>query len=151
MAHRTPARGEIASVADPERLASRHPELYHSSSPEDFALVPEGEEPPHDSSMSDVALEALRTGLYPEPTQDEVPGEDQLLRAGDPDVDPLENELSGDEVSGASMPTPDQSEVDPIGRAYGLTNEDDGALVSAEDLMERRDTHRWDAEPLPPK
>jgi hypothetical protein len=128
-----------------------HPELYHASSPEDLALVPEGEEPPHDSSMSDVALEALRTGLYPEPTGDEIPGEDQVLRMGDPDVDPLSNELSGDEVSGASMPTPDQSDVDQIGRAYGLANEDDGALVSAEELAERRDAHRWEAEPLPPK
>lgn len=78
--------------------------------------------------------------------RNEIPGE-AVLRAGDPDVNLLENEYSGDEVPGGSMPTPDQNNVDDVGRAYGLTDEDSGVLVSTEELQARRDRHRWELDP----
>jgi hypothetical protein len=98
-----------------------------------------------------VEIEALQIRRSRSGQEPEVPGEDALLRAGDPDVDPLENLYSGDEQPGGSMPTPDQNTVDEVGRAAGLEDEDDGALRSAEELAERRDIHRWDNEPLSPK
>jgi hypothetical protein len=97
-------------------------------------------------------MEAMRTGMTvgdgPLPA---VPGEDERLQVGDPDVDPLENELSGDELPGGDMPTPDQSNVDEIGRAYGLTDQDSGSLVLGDDLLVRRDARRWASETPSPR
>lgn len=142
-------------VGDTTALADANPEAYQTQSPEDLLLDAEaqegGDEPVHNSSLTEVAAEALRTGLFPSAAQDEVPGDDRRLRAGDPDVDPLRNELSGEEMPGASAPTPDQDSVDDIGRVYGVAEEGDGALIATEELMERRDAHRWEAETLSPK
>ena len=41
-----------------------------------------------------------------------------------------------------STPTPDQNDVDAIGRAYGLQEEDTGRLQSAGEVLARRDRHR---------
>src|SRR5262249_24973275 len=77
-------------------------------------------EPIKGQSPTAVASEALRTGVSPYklPNTPGVPGE-MKLKGGDPDVDVLENEYSGEEMPGATTPTPDQSLVDAIGRAYG--------------------------------
>jgi hypothetical protein len=101
-------------------------------------------------SPTAVAAEALRTGVLPaaarrRPT--EIPREDEIIRVGDPDDDSLANEYVGDETPGGSAPTPDQSNVDEIGRAYGLQEEDTGALRSAEDVLSRRDRHRSELRP----
>jgi len=112
-------------------------------SPEEYALS--SGEPPHEESLTAVAVEAA-AGLPPILGSDEIPGEDALLRGGDPDVDPLNNEFVGEELPGGAMATPDQNDVDAIGRAYGLSEQGDGPLRSAEELLERRDAHRWDAE-----
>jgi Family of unknown function (DUF6335) len=48
----------------------------------------------------------------------------------------------GEETPGGSTPTPDQNNVDEIGRAYGLQDEDTGALRSGGEVLERRDRHR---------
>jgi hypothetical protein len=95
-----------------------------------------------------VAVEAAITGVplphLPGP-EDEIPGtESEKMRAGDPDVSPLLNEYSGEEVPGASTPTPDQNMVDDIGRAYGIEEEDTGALRTSAEILERRDRHRQD-------
>ncbi len=119
------------------------------ASPETVALS--DEEPPHQASLTEVEAEVLRTGLYPLPIEEEVPGQDEILRGGDPDVDPLENLYTGDEMPGGSMPTPDQNDVDSAGRIAGLSNADRGELYSAEEIIERRDEHRWENEPLSPK
>ncbi len=84
--------------------------------------------------------------LAPQAVRSEIPGEADL-RAGDPDVSLLDNEYSGEELPGGSMTTPDQNNVDDVGRAYGLTDEDSGALQSAEELQSRRDRHRWELDP----
>lgn len=129
---------------------SRSRSEYATNSPEELAsAAEEGREPRHQSSLTDIAAKAAQRGVVDSPlqgSQDEVPGE-AVFRAGDPDVDLLDNEYSGEEVPGGSMPTPDQNNVDDVGRAYGLTDEDSGALVSAEELLARRDRHRWELDP----
>jgi hypothetical protein len=87
----------------------------------------------------------LRTGLPPSrlarrPSQ--IPREDDPRRAGDPDDSGLLNESVGAEPPGGSPPTPDQNEVDAIGRAYGLQEEDNGALRSSAEVLARRDRRR---------
>lgn len=99
-------------------------------------------------SPTAVAAEALRTGVLP-PTsrkEAEIPNEDEIL-AGDPDDDTLANEYSGENTPGGSSPTPDQNDVDEIGRAYGLQDEDSGELHSGEEVLERRDRHRQELNP----
>jgi hypothetical protein len=97
-----------------------------------------------------VAAEALRTGVLPGsrgPRPDEIPGEADTIRVGDPDDGVLANEYVGDETPGGSSATPDQNVVDEIGRAYGLQEEDTGALRSGAEVLARRDRHRPELRP----
>ena len=104
-------------------------------------------EPKHLSSATAVAAEALRTGIVPNaisrrPADDAIPGEGERIRAGDPDDEALRNEYVGEETPGGSTPTPDQGNVDDIGRAYGVQDEDSGELRTSTEVMERRDQRR---------
>jgi hypothetical protein len=111
-------------------------------------LVAEGDEPPHHSSITDIMDRAAETGVSPLDAEDEaIPGDDDSLRAGDPDVDPLLNEYSGEEAPGGPNPTPDQNDVDAIGRLYGVSESDESELVLGEELIERRDRARWENDP----
>jgi hypothetical protein len=105
-------------------------------------------EQPHTDSPTAVAIEALQTGVLAGalPTRGpEIPGiEGQRMHVGDPDVSALQNEYSGEDTPGATSPTPDQNQVDEIGSAYGLQEEDTGSLHSAAEILERRDRHRED-------
>lgn len=89
-------------------------------------------------------MEALRTGLSPTPhaKPPAIPHEDETIRVGDPDDDSLQNEYSGEDTPGGSTPTPDQSNLDDIGRVYGLSEEDSGALQAGGEILQRRDRHR---------
>jgi hypothetical protein len=101
-------------------------------------------------SPTAVAAEALRTGVLPPGVRrrpDEIPREDETIRVGDPDDHSLANEYVGDETPGGTAPTPDQSNVDDIGRAYGLQEEDTGALRSGAEVLGRRDRHRSELRP----
>jgi hypothetical protein len=101
-------------------------------------------------SPTAVAAEALRTGLSPvdaDERQKKIPGEDETILVGDPDDDPLANEYVGEETPGGSSPTPDQSGIDEIGRAYGLQEEDSGSLRSGGEILSRRDRHRFELTP----
>jgi len=138
----------VKPVNNPEAYAEKYTQ-DHAASPEDYLTA--GAEPPHDSSLTEVAAEALRTGLYPTAAAEAVPGQDDILRVGDPDVDPLQNLYTGDELPGGSMPTPDQSGVEEISRAAGIEEADSGGLRAAEEIAERRDRRRWDQESLSPK
>jgi hypothetical protein len=71
-----------------------------------------------------------------------IPRKDETLLVGDPDDDSLANEYGGENTPGGSTPTPDQNNVDEIGRAYGLQDEDSGALRSAGEVLGGRDRHR---------
>ena len=68
-----------------------------------------------------------------------IPHEDETIRAGDPDDDSLANEYVGEDLPGGSTPTPDQCNVDEIGRAYGLQDEDNGSLRTSSEVLARRD------------
>ena len=114
------------------------------------ARTASGAEQPHLPSPTAIAAEALRTGivpLVPARRRDEIPREDERLRAGDPDDSGLANEYVGEEVPGGSAPTPDQNDVDEIGRAYGLQDEDGASLRSSEEVLARRDRHRPELQP----
>jgi len=102
-------------------------------------------------SPTAIAAEALRTGVLPATSgrrREAIP-RDEYMRVGDPDDSTLANEYVGEETPGGTSPTPDQNGVDEIGRAYGLQEEDNGALRSAAALLCRRD--RWRSELMPPR
>jgi hypothetical protein len=103
-----------------------------------------------DLSATAIAAEALRTGVLPATgrRREAIPG-DGAMQVGDPDDSMLANEYVGEETPGGSSPTPDQNDVDDIGRAYGLQEEDNGALRSGAEVLERRD--RWRSELMPPR
>src|SRR5437870_1834226 len=82
-----------------EEYAEKHIE-EHIASPEEMVIA--HGEPPHNASLTAVAAEALASGLYPVKKDEEVPGQDDILRAGDPDASALENLYSGEEMPGGS-------------------------------------------------
>jgi hypothetical protein len=111
---------------------------------------PERDEPHPLSTATAVAAETLRTGVFPlavAPYVEEIPGEGRTIQAGDPDDDALDNEYGGENLPGASAPTPDQNQVDDIGRAYGLSEEDNGPLHASAEILARRDRHRSELRP----
>ena len=102
----------------------------------------------HQASPTAVAAEALRSGVMPARQKaSRIPHEDETIRVGDPDDDSLANEYVGEDLPGGSTPTPDQSNVDEIGRAYGLQDEDNGSLRTSREVLERRDRHRSELQP----
>lgn len=102
----------------------------------------------HATSPTAVAAEAWRTGVLPAARpRAEIPHEGETIRVGDPDDGILANEYVGEETPGGSTPTPDQSNVDEIGRAYGLQEEDSGALRSGAEVLSRRDRRREELRP----
>ena len=100
-----------------------------------------------------VAAEALRTGVMPlvgrAVPRREIPRAGDTIRVGDPDDRALANEYVGEETPGGTAPTPDQNDVDAIGRAYGLQEEDAGVLRCASEILSRRDRRR--PELIPPR
>lgn len=54
--------------------------------------------------------------------------------------------VSGEEAVGGSVPTPDQDVVDELGKAVGLTYEDDEPLNSDKKVLDR-DRNRWELNP----
>lgn len=110
--------------------------------------VSTGHELPHHVSITSVMDDAMESGVSPLATPDEeIPGQDDALRAGDPDVDPLLIAYSGDEAAGGSNASPDNNDVDAIGRLYGLAEADEHDLVLGDDLIAPRDRDRWENNP----
>jgi len=71
---------------------------------------------------------------------------DPVVTGGDLDANFESAQFSGDEAAVSSMPTPDQNDVDNIGRAMGVTYEENEELKAGE--KERsRDKHRWELDP----
>jgi hypothetical protein len=109
-----------------------------------------GSEPErHGLSGTAVAAEALRTGVLVQGLRrrEAIPHEDERIRVGDPDDDSLSNEYVGEDLPGGSTPTPDQSNVDDIGRAYGLQDEDNGSLRTSSEVLALRDRRRPELSP----
>jgi hypothetical protein len=115
---------------------------------QEFAITP---------SPTAVAAEAQLTGVIPleaqhrHPDDQEIPGEDEMLRVGDPDDRPTDNAFVGDETPGGDTPTPDQNQVDDIGRAYGVQEEDSGELRTSSEILDGRDQRRSYLEVPEPK
>lgn len=61
------------------------------------------------------------------------------------DVDAAWDQDSGEESVGGSSPTPDQDRVDDLGRAAGVTYQDEQPL--ALDKTDARDDERWELDP----
>jgi hypothetical protein len=68
------------------------------------------------------------------------------VSGGDPDVDLEDAYFTGEEAPGGDNPTPDQDVVDDIGKALGVTYNDNEELKGADKLVER-DKHRWELDP----
>ena len=74
------------------------------------------------------------------------PVADPTISGGDLDAQWESAQFSGDESAVSSMPTPEQNVVDDIGRAMGVTYDDNEELKFGE--KERsRDTRRWELDP----
>ncbi|MFN7945321.1 MAG: DUF6335 family protein [Blastocatellia bacterium] len=66
------------------------------------------------------------------------------LTAGDIDADWQGAEDSGEETPGGDVPTPDQDNIDELGRAVGLEFQDNQELETHDEVLARRDRHRWE-------
>jgi Family of unknown function (DUF6335) len=66
------------------------------------------------------------------------------LTAGDVDARWQEAEDSGAETPGGHVATPDQDNVDEIGRAVGMEFQDNQELCAPEEILSRRDRRRWE-------
>lgn len=66
------------------------------------------------------------------------------LSANDLDASWQEAEDSGEETVGGHAPTPDQDIVDEIGRALGIEFQDNQPLRTHDEVLAKRDRHRWE-------
>jgi hypothetical protein len=69
-----------------------------------------------------------------------------VMTGGDVDADWEDAYAVGDEAPGGDNPTPDQDRVDDIGKALGVTY-DDNEELKASDKIADRDKHRWELDP----
>jgi hypothetical protein len=66
--------------------------------------------------------------------------------AGDPDAMDYQSKVVGEEAIGGTTPTPDQSNVDDIAAAVGISTQPEHPVgVKAE--LDRRDAHRFELDP----
>ena len=68
------------------------------------------------------------------------------MTGGDVDANWEDAYAVGDEAPGGDNPTPDQDRVDDIGKALGVTYEDNEELKASDKIAER-DRHRWELDP----
>jgi hypothetical protein len=71
---------------------------------------------------------------------------DPSITSGDVDAQWEGAQFSGDESAVSSMPTPEQNDVDNLGRAMGVTYNDNEELKAGEKERER-DKKRWELDP----
>jgi hypothetical protein len=118
--------------------------------PRSLRPAPARRAPRSAKSLTALMADALRRGTAGRSGRrevDEIPHEGAAMRCGDPDEHALGNEYVGDDLPGGSTPTPDQNRVDDIGRAYGVQDEDAGALRTSHELLARRDRRRAELDP----
>jgi hypothetical protein len=68
------------------------------------------------------------------------------LTGGDVDADWENAYFSGDEAPGGDNLTPDQENVEDMGKALGVEYQDNEELQGSEKVIER-DVHRWELDP----
>ena len=110
------------------------------------------------SDLPQAITESLGTGVALEPGL-EIGGrtmQDRMeqhtsaspeLTGGDIDARWDQAEAVGDEAVGGTVPTPDQSIVEELGAAVGL-DYDDGVSLQTNDILEGRDSQRWELDPM---
>jgi GAF domain-containing protein len=76
----------------------------------------------------------------------ELNAADPTLTGGDIDANYEQAYAVGDEAVGGTVATPDQDIVDELGAAVGMELRD-REYVHAEEIMNRRDDHRWELDP----
>jgi hypothetical protein len=86
-----------------------------------------------------------RRGLL-DKLRENAPAESPTVSGGDVDAAWDQSDASGEETVGGSNPTPDQDIVEDLGKAVGLTYQDNEPLDPDEKVAER-DRHRWELEP----
>lgn len=108
-----------------------------------------------DEEVSDEFEDSSKQGInvrknYPRHIEEDTTSKflpDAKIVAGqDPDSDLIEASMSGDSSVIGGNPTPDQADVDIIGRAVGLEYNDNEELNTL-DKVESRDVWRWELEP----
>jgi len=106
-------------------------------------------EAPSADSLTALTVDALRAGVVFSNRTIKPPSipHDAEILCGDPDDTQLANEYVGEETPGGSASTPDQNDVDEIGRLYGVQEEDSGELHTSSELMARRDRRRVELSP----
>lgn len=70
-------------------------------------------------------------------------GADARVTGGDIDADWRRAACEGEEGVGGSAPTPDQDEVDEIGRALGVEQELDAEVRTSGEILRHRDRRYW--------
>ncbi len=66
------------------------------------------------------------------------------LSGGDIDANWQDAEATGEETIGGHVATPDQDSVDEIGQALGIEIPDEQELHTHDEILARRDRHRWE-------
>jgi hypothetical protein len=95
----------------------------------------------------DRSASAVRSGRrHLQNTIDDHNETSPAITGGDVDADWQEAYAVGDEAPGGDNPTPDQDRVDDIGKALGVTYEDNEELKGSDKIAER-DKHRWELDP----
>lgn len=104
-------------------------------------------ETPPSSLDRDRSASAARSGRrHMQDELDEHTESSPALTGGDVDADWQDAYAVGDEAPGGDNPTPDQDRVDDIGKALGVTY-DDNEELKASDKIAERDKHRWELDP----
>lgn len=81
-----------------------------------------------------------------QPLNEDFNEADPTLTGGDLDANYEQANAVGDEAVGGTAPTPDQDNVDELGKAVGL-DMDDRAFLRGTEIVEERDDRRWELEP----
>ena len=103
--------------------------------------------PPSSLDIDRRGPSAARSGRqHLEDTKADHPETSPVMTGGDVDADWEDAYSVGDEAPGGDNPTPDQDRVDDIGKALGVTYEDNEEL-KASDKIADRDKHRWELDP----
>lgn len=110
------------------------------------------------SDLPQAVTESLGTGVALDPgleiggrtmrdRMEEYAPASPVLTGGDIDARWDQAEAVGDEAVGGTVATPDQNVVEELGAAVGL-DYDDGVSLQTNDILEGRDSGRWELDPM---
>jgi hypothetical protein len=103
--------------------------------------------PPSSLDLDSQGPSAARSGRkHLQDAKEEHNETSPVLTGGDVDADWEDAYSVGDEAPGGDNPTPDQDRVDDIGKALGVTYDDNEELKAADKIADR-DKHRWELDP----